>query len=306
MLVEGALLAGLTDEAGAALAKLRQRAPAGLMAAEAGLRYGEYLVAHGQEDAGLQALRQVAADAGEDGPGRRALSSAAAAAEALGRHADAADLHWQTLMAAHDTGLRERALEGLRASFQAIGAPNARRYYLVAAVADEDTLPADVRARVMYDYAMLIQPDQPGDAVSILDEALPDLSPGPERDDGYFLLAEHYAQAGDAQRAIDAYREVSEVAVAGGGRQAEAHLRRAQLMVHTEGEEAAAGELANVALRFPGEAEVAAEALYHAVGLWRSNGAERVANRLQDRLYERYPDSPWTERMRKEQRASES
>ncbi len=305
MLVEGALLAGRTDEAGAALAKLRQRAPGGLMAAEAGVRYGEYLVAHGQGDAGLQALQQVAADAGEDGPGRRALSSAAAAAAALGRHADAADLHWQTLLAAHDTGLRERALEGLRASFQAIGAPKARRYYLVAAVADEDTLPADVRARVMYDYAMLIQSDQPGDAVSILDEALPDLSPGPERDDGHFLVAEHYAQAGDAQRAIGAYREVSEVAVAGGGRQAEAHLRLAQLMVKTEGEEAAADELANVALRFPREAEVAAEALYHAVGLWRSNGAERAANRLQDRLYERYPDSPWTERMRKEQRASQ-
>ncbi len=304
MLVEGALLAGRTDEAGAALAKLRQRAPAGLMAAEAGLQYGEYLVANGQGDAGLQALQQVAADAGEDGPGRRALSSAAAAAESLGRHADAAGLHWQTLLAAHDTGLRDRALEGLRASFQAIGAANARRYYLMAAVADEDTLPAEVRARVMYDYAMLIQPDQPGDAVSILEEALGDLTQGPERDDGYFLLAERYARAGEPQRAIDAYRVVSEVAVAGGGRQAEAHLRRAQLLVQTEGEQAAADELANVALRFPGEVEVAAEALYHAAGLWRNNGAERAANRLRDRLYERYPDSPWAERMRKEQRAA--
>ena len=305
MLVEGALLAGSTDEAGSALEKLRQRAPAGLMAAEAGLRYGEYLIAHGQEEAGLQVLQQVAADAGEDGPGRRALSSAATAAEALGRHADAADLHWRTLLAAHDTGLRERALEGLRASLQAIGAASARRYYLVAAVSDETTLPAEVRARVMYDYAMLIQPDQPGDAVSILEEALPDLSPGPERDDGYFLLAERYRQDGEPQRAIDAYRVVSEVAVAGGGRQAEAHLRRAQLMVETEGEQAAADELANVALRFPGEGEVAAEALYYAVGLWRNNGAERAANRLQDRLYERYPDSEWAERLRKERRASE-
>ncbi|MDD9989353.1 MAG: tetratricopeptide repeat protein [Spirochaetaceae bacterium] len=305
MLVEGALLAGSTDEAGAALEKLRQRAPAGLMAAEAGLRYGEYLIAHGQEEAGLQVLQQVAADAGEDGPGRRALSSAATAAEALGRHADAADLHWRTLLAAHDTGLRERALEGLRASLQAIGAASARRYYLVAAVSDEATLPAEVRARVMYDYAMLIQPDQPGDAVSILEEALPDLSPGPERDDGYFLLAERYRQAGEPQRAIDAYRVVSEVAVAGGGRQAEAHLRRAQLLVETDGEQAAADELANVALRFPGEVEVAAEALYYAVGLWRNNGAERAANRLQDRLYERYPDSEWAERLRKERRGSE-
>ena len=174
----------------------------------------------------------------------------------------------------------------------------------MAAVADEDTLPAEVRARVMYDYAMLIQPDQPGDAVSILEEALGDLTQGPERDDGYFLLAERYARAGEPQRAIDAYRVVSEVAVAGGGRQAEAHLRRAQLVVQTEGEQAAADELANVALRFPGEVEVAAEALYHAAGLWRNNGAERAANRLRDRLYERYPDSPWAERMRKEQRAA--
>ena len=76
-------------------------------------------------------------------------------------------------------------------------------------------------------------------------------------------------------------------------------------MVETEGEQAAADELANVALRFPGEGEVAAEALYFAVGLWRNNGAERAANRLQDRLYERYPDSEWAERLRKERRASE-
>ena len=304
MLVDGALLVGHADEAAAALAKLRQRAPSGLMAAEAGLRYGEYLVAHGQEDAGLQALQQVAADAGEDGPGRRALSAAAVAAEALGRYADAADLHFRTLLAAHDTGLRERALEGLRAGFQAIGAASAKRYYLVAAVAGEAALPAEVRARVMYDYAMLIQPDEPGAAVSILQEALPDLSPGPERDDGYFLLAEGYRQSGEPQRAIDAYRVVSEVAVAGGGRQAEAHLRRAQLMVETDGEEAAANELANVALRFPNDADIASEALYYAVELRRKQGANRAADRLSSRLFERYPDSPWAERLQKEQRAA--
>jgi TolA-binding protein len=304
MLVDGALLAGRADDAGAALEKLRVRAPGGLMAAEAGLRHGQYLVANGQEDAGLQALQQVAADAGDDGPGRRALQAAADAAEALSRYDEAADLHWRTLLAADDTGLRERSLIGLRASFDAIGAAGAERYYLAAAAATDQELPRDVRAHVMYDYAMLIHPQQQAVVVSILEESLPELGPGPERDDGYFLLAESYRQAGEPQRAIDAYRVVSEVAVAGGGRQAEAHLRRAQLLVETEGDLAAADELANVALRFPNDADIASEALYYAVELRRKQGANRAADRLSSRLFERYPDSPWTERLQKEQRAA--
>ncbi len=301
MLVDGALAADRVEDAAAALGKLRLRAPNGLMAAEAGLRYGEHLVAQGQTEAGLQALRQVA-DYGGEGPGRRALSAAGQAAEALGRYAEAADLHWRTLLAAHDTGLRERALDGLRDSFEAIGATAAQRYYLKAAAADPE-LPADVRARVMYDYAMLIHPRQPHAAASILQVSLPDLSAGPERDDGYFLLAESYRQAGELQRAIDAYRVVSEVAVAGGGRQAEAHLRLAQLMVETDGEAAAAGELANVALRFPDQGDVASEALYFAIALFQQAGAERSANRLRDRLLQRYADSAWTERVRNDQAA---
>lgn len=302
MLVDGALLDGRVEDAADALGKLRLRAPNRLMAAEAGLRYGQHLVAQGRTEAGLQALREVA-DYGGDGPGRRALSAAAQAAEALGRYGEAADLHWRTLLAAHDTGLREPALSGLRASLEAIGAAVAQRYYLRASAAGTD-LPADVRARVMYDYAMLIHPQQPQAAGSILEVALPDLSPGPDRDDGYFLLAESYRQAGEPQRAIDAYRAVSEVAVAGGGRQAEAHLRLAQLMARTDGEAAAAGELADVALRFPDQADVAAEALYFAVGLFRQTGAERSANRLRDRLLERYPDSAWAERLRNDQAAA--
>jgi TolA-binding protein len=300
MLVDGALLAGRADDAGAALEKLRVRAPGGLMAAEAGLRHGQYLVANGQEDAGLQALQQVAADAGDDGPGRRALQAAADAAEALSRYDEAADLHWRTLLAADDTGLRERSLIGLRASFHAIGAAGAERYYLAAAAATDQELPRDVRAHVMYDYAMLIHPQQQAVVVSILEESLPELGPGPERDDGYFLLAESYRQAGEPQRAIDAYRVVSEVAVAGGGRQAEAHLRRAQLLVETEGDLAAADELANVALRFPNEADIAAEALYYAIELLRKQGSNRSADRLSNRLLERYRDSSWTERLQKE------
>ena len=306
MLVDGALFAGRADDAGAALEKLRVRAPGGFMAAEAGLRYGEYLVVNGQEDAGLQALQQVAADSGDDGPGRRALQAAADAAEALSRYDEAADLHWRTLLAAHDTGLRERSLIGLRASFDAIGAAGAERYYLAAAAATHQELPRDVRARVMYDYAMLIHPRQPAVVVSILEESLPDLGPGPERDDGYFLLAESYHQAGEPQRAIDAYRVVSEVAVAGGGRQAEAHLRRAQLLVETEGDLAAADELANVALRFPNEADIASEALYHSIELLRKQGSNRSADRLSNRLLERYRDSPWTERLQKKQEADSS
>ena len=306
MLVDGALLAGRADDAGAALEKLRVRAPGGLMAAEAGLRHGEYLVANGQEDAGLQALQQVAADAGDDGPGRRALQAAADAAEALSRYDEAADLHWRALLAADDTGLRERSLIGLRTSFVAIGAAGAERYYLAAAAATDQELPRDVRAHVMYDYAMLIHPQQPAVAVSILEESLPELGPGAERDDGYFLLAESYRQAGEPQRAIDAYQVVSEVAVAGGGRQAEAHLRRAQLLVETEGDLAAADELANVALRFPNEADVASEALYYAIELLRKQGSNRSADRLSNRLLERYRDSPWTERLQKEQEADSS
>lgn len=304
MLVDGALRAGQTEEAAAALAKLRRRAPSGLMAAEAGLRYGQYLVAQGQTETGLQVLRGVA-DYGGDGPGRRALSAAAQAAEALSRYDQAVDLHWRTLLAAHDTGLREPALAGLRHSFAAIGAAGAQRYYLRAVAAADAELPRDVRARVMYDYAMLIHPQQPHAAASILREALPDLSAGPDRDDGYFLLADSYRQDGEPQRAIDAYRMVSEVAVAGGGRQAEAHLRLAQLMVETAGDAAAADELANVALRFPADGAVASEALYFASALFRKGGAERSANRLGDRLLERYPESTWAERLRNERSSSE-
>ena len=302
MLVDGALADGRIEDAAAALDKLRARAPDGLMAAEAGLRYGQHLVAQGRTEAGLQALRQVA-DYGDEGPGWRALSAAAQAAETLGRYGEAADLHWRTLLAAHDTGLRERALAGLRVSFTAIGATAAQRHYLRAAAATDAELPADVRARVMYDYAVLIHPQQPDAAASILQASLPDLGAGPDRDDGYFLLAEHYRQAGEPQRAIDAYRVVSEVAVAGGGRQAEAYLRQAQLTVETEGEAAAAGALADVALRFPQQGEVASEALYFAITLYRQAGAERSANRLRDRLLERYPDSEWTERLRSDQAA---
>ena len=304
MLVDGALRAGQTEEAAAALAKLQRRAPSGLMAAEAGLRYGQYLVAQGQTETGLQVLRGVA-DYGGDGPGRRALSAAAQAAEALSRYDQAVDLHWRTLLAAHDTGLREPALAGLRHSFAAIGAAGAQRYYLRAVAAADADLPRDVRARVMYDYAMLIHPQQPHAAASILREALPDLSAGPDRDDGYFLLADSYRQDGEPQRAIDAYRMVSEVAVAGGGRQAEAHLRLAQLMVETAGDAAAADELANVALRFPADGAVASEALYFASALFRKGGAERSANRLGDRLLERYPESTWAERLRNERSSSE-
>lgn len=303
MLVDGALRAGQPEEAAAALAKLRRRASSGLMAAEAGLRYGQYLVAQAQTETGLQVLQEVA-DYGGDGPGRRALSAAAQAAEALGRYDQAVDLHWRTLLAAHDTGLREPALAGLRHGFAAIGAAGAQRYYLKAVAAADTELPRDVRARVMYDYAMLIHPQQPPAAASILREALPDLSAGPDRDDGYFLLADSYRQAGEPQRAIDAYRMVSEVAVAGGGRQAEAHLRLAQLMVETAGDSAAADELANVALRFPDDGVVASEALYFASALFRKGGAARSANRLGDRLLERYPESTWAERLRNERSAA--
>lgn len=299
MMVDGALAAGRVEDAAAALEKLRVRAPGGLMAAEAGMRYGQHLVAQGQTEAGLQALRQIADHGGE--PGGRALSAAAQAAEALGRYGEAADLHWRTLTAAHDTGLREQALAGLRASFTAIGATAAQRHYLRASADTE--LPADVRARVTYDYAVLIHPQQPHAAATILQASLPDLSPGPERDDGYFLLAEYHRQGGELQRAIDAYRVVSEVAVAGGGRQAEAHLRLAQIMAETDGEAAAAGELTDVALRFPEQGDVASEALYFAITLYRQAGAERSANRLRDRLLERYPDSAWAERLRNDQAA---
>ena len=302
VIFERELLAGQVDDAKAALEKLRLRAPTGLMATEAGLYYGKHLVAHGQEEAGLKSLQRVLLDAGENEIGRRALAAAAEAAEAIGQYEQAADFHWRTLLATHDRGLRERALAGLRTSFDRIGLANSERYFLAAAVSEEG-FPRDVRARVMYDYAMLIHPYQPDVGVSILKEALRDLEAGEERDDGYFLLAESYQKADELQRAIGAYRAVSEVAVADGGRQAEAHLRWALILQETEGEQAAANELTDVALRFPDQIEIATEALYHAAVLLRDGGSIRSAERLRTRMLKRYPDSLWTKQLQKEQEA---
>lgn len=299
IMIDEELANGRVDKAASALEKLRLRVPKGFLAAEAGLQYGEYLVMNGQKEAGLRLLRQVAADHKETSFGVRALFTAAQAAEGLGRYADAVDLYWRNLLAAHDTGLSEQALAGLQTSFASVGAVGAEPYYLAAKEASAAELPPDVRARVMHDYALLIHPKQPDSAAEILSRALPEMSPGAERDDAYFMLAAIYRDAGKLRLAIDAYQVVADVAVSEGSRQAMAALCRALILVAMdESSFVAANELTNVALRHPEEDRISSEALYHAVELLQADGVERSADRLRERLLKRYPVSWWAGQLR--------
>ncbi len=293
MLVDIALEANRVEEAASALRKLRSRSRMGLLAAEAGLKYGNYLVVHGSPEMGLNTFRQVALDNEGASVGMRALLAAGQVAEDLGHHSDAADSYWDILIADHDTGLSDQALEGFSNSFFSIGVVGAESYYIAAKEDEGTNLSPYVRARVLHDYALLIYSGQPETAAMILELALPDMLPGTDRDAAYFLLASIYRETGELHLAADAYQIVASVSVPGGGRQAEAELCRALILAKSNRRAMTANILANVALRHPLENEVASEALYRAVEIMYSEGAERSAARLGDRLLQHYPGSAW-------------
>jgi len=221
----------------------------------------------------------------ESQAGGSALYWAGASSVALADYREALALFWRYLKRVPGGSYTNAALQEIKEILGTID-PHTAIAFLDKAEKEED-VPAWLKNSLRYEYAAAIFDQRREEAFALLQKIRQEGPEEPVKSRSNFLIGRYYQESGELRRALDIFTALAELRADRTG--AAAQMNIARILKRMDKREEAALEYLKVSYIFPDYPDLVEEAIFEAILLFRSLGAQDKAQQLYIKLKNEFP-----------------
>ncbi|HVP18017.1 MAG TPA: tetratricopeptide repeat protein [Spirochaetia bacterium] len=274
--------------------RLAAEFPDGKLAPEASFKVAMKAYDEGRYADARSGFQSVVRDYPKSGLVKQALYWTAECTRRTGDLREALNELWTSLSSDPGPGLLPMALQRFGEMLRSFASLETARDFAHKAKAAPG-LDVQVVASVELDYADMLLPQEPSEALSVLDDVRRLSPPEPLAGEAALIMGRAYAARSEWQRAVDILAALSDTR--GDEVGARATRERARALEATGDAREAINQYLRIGYLFPAYPDLGAEGMFNAARLALHNGDKESAGRITDGLRKRYPASVWVTRL---------